>query len=194
MWVAGSGNGAPHLGFARTTSRGSGGFERNLEDAITKRIAIERLDGYKCFVIVGHSDKSEALALVCLQITNHFDALNSTEWSKKLPQDTFLRVGRQVVNKNAPTCSFIKFKVNICEFQTGFIHCGTLYTVPGMAAPAAAAAAAAAAPGSNGEAKISPAKGENLHSSRKKKNGKKRTEKKNLVQNVWHVLSNHFNN
>jgi len=31
-----------------------------------------------------------------------------------------------------------------------------------MAAPAAAAAAAAAAPGSSGEAKISPASGENL--------------------------------
>ena len=37
-----------------------------------------------------------------------------------------------------------------------------------MAAPAAAAAAAAAAPGSNGEAKISPAKGENLNTNAKK--------------------------
>jgi hypothetical protein len=85
-----------------------------------------------------------------------------------LPQDALLRIGCQVVNENAPACSFIKFEVNIYEFQTGFIHCGTLYTVPGMAAPAAAAAAAAAAPGSNGEAKISPAKGENLNTNAKK--------------------------
>ena len=47
-----------------------------------------------------------------------------------------------------------------------------LNRVPGIAAPAAAAAAAAAAPGRRGEAKISPASGENLMI--KKRNEKKR--------------------
>lgn len=41
-----------------------------------------------------------------------------------------------------------------------------------MAAPAAAAAAAAAAPGSKGEAKISPAKGENLNETTKRQKEK----------------------
>lgn len=191
--MAGSGNGSSvwnRLGFAGTTSGGSGGFERDLQDAVTERVAIERLDSHKCFIVVGHGDEPEAFALVRLQIANHFDALDSTEGAKELPQDALLRIGRQVVNKNAPACSFIKFEVNICEFQTGFIHCGTLYTVPGMAAPAAAAAAAAAAPGSNGEAKISPAKGENLNANaeREKKNGKHATKKKK-TQNYYYTLN-----
>lgn len=42
-----------------------------------------------------------------------------------------------------------------------------------MAAPAAAAAAAAAAPGSKGEAKISPARGENLNTTKKEQMQKK---------------------
>jgi len=46
--------------------------------------------------------------------------------------------------------------------------------VPGIAAPAAAAAAAAAAPGRRGEAKISPASGENLTIRRKKKEKEKK--------------------
>ena len=150
------------LGFAGATSRRSGRFEWNLQNTVTQSVTVEWLNGDEGFVVVGHGDKPKSFALVCLQIANDFDALNGTKRAEQLPQDALFGVRRQVIDKNAPTCSFIKFKVDICEFQTGFIHCGTLYTVPGMAAPAAAAAAAAAAPGSNGEAKMSPANGENL--------------------------------
>lgn len=57
-----------------------------------------------------------------------------------------------------------------------------------MAAPAAAAAAAAAAPGSKGEAKISPAKGENLNTTKeaKKETGKK--QKTNVLLNRTHLV------
>ncbi len=115
----------PCLGFAGAPCRGSGGFERNLKDAVTKRVAIKRLDGYESFVVVGHGDEAEAFALVSLQIANDFDALDSTKGAEKLPQDALFRVGCQVINENAPTCPFIKFEVNICEFYIGFIHCGT---------------------------------------------------------------------
>ena len=150
------------LSFAGTTCGGAGSFERHLQDAVTERVAIKWLDGYECFVVVSHGDESESFALVRLKIANDFDALDSAERAKQLPEDALFGVRSQVINENAPTCPFIKVQVNICEFQTGFIRFGTLDTVPGMAAPAAAAAAAAAAPGNNGDAKISPAKGENL--------------------------------
>lgn len=115
----------PGLGFAGTTSRGSGGFEWNLQNAVTERVAIERLDGYESFVVVGHGDETETLALVGLQVANDFDALDSAKGTEKLPEDALFRVGCQIVNENAPTCPFIKFEVNICEFLIGFIHYGT---------------------------------------------------------------------
>ena len=49
------------------------GFEGYLEDSVTKRVSIERLNGHKSFIIVGHCHKTKTFAFVCLQVTDHLD-------------------------------------------------------------------------------------------------------------------------
>ena len=49
------------------------GLEGDLEHSVAKRVSIERLDGDQCFIVVGHCYKSKALALVCLQVSDHLE-------------------------------------------------------------------------------------------------------------------------
>lgn len=78
------------------------GLEADLEDAIAEGVAIEGLNGYNSLIVVGHGDKAEALALVCLQILNHLNTLDGTEGAKQLPQYILLRFRCQIVHKDAP--------------------------------------------------------------------------------------------
>jgi hypothetical protein len=42
-------------------------LEADLQDPVAECVPIEGLDGHQAFIVVGHGDKAEALALVCLQ-------------------------------------------------------------------------------------------------------------------------------
>ena len=96
------------LSFASASGGRSGRFERHLEDAVAQRVAVERLNSDESFVVVRHGDETEAFAFIGLQVADDFDALDGAEGTKQLPQDTFLRIGRQIVHENTPACSLIK--------------------------------------------------------------------------------------
>lgn len=80
-------------------------FKADLKNPVAEGIAVEALDGDNGFLVVGHCDKAEALALICLQIANHLDRLDGTKGSKELPQDVLLGLWSQVVDKDAPAGS-----------------------------------------------------------------------------------------
>lgn len=81
------------------------GLEGDLEHSVAKRVSIERLDGDQCLIVVGHCYKSKALALVCLQVSDHLDILNCSKRSKELPEDVLLSLRSQVVDEYAPSGS-----------------------------------------------------------------------------------------
>ena len=41
-------------------------LKADLKNPVAEGVAIEALDGDNCFLVVGHRDEAEALALVCL--------------------------------------------------------------------------------------------------------------------------------
>ena len=41
-------------------------LEGDLEDSVTKSVAVQGLDGHQGLVVVRHRDEAEALAFVCL--------------------------------------------------------------------------------------------------------------------------------
>ncbi len=105
-----------NLGFAGPSGRRSGRLEGDLEDAVAQGVAVEGLNGDEGLVVIGHGDESESFALVGLEIADHLDGLDGSEWAKELPEYALLRVGRQIVHEDAPTCPFIEFEVDICVF------------------------------------------------------------------------------
>lgn len=81
------------------------GLERNLQHAVTQAVAIKASDGHGGLVVVGHSDKAKALTFVGGEVTNDLDIGDGAERPKELPQDTLVRLGGQVVHKDAPAGS-----------------------------------------------------------------------------------------
>jgi hypothetical protein len=79
------------------------GLEGDLQHPVAEGVAVERLDCDDGLVVVGHGDEAEALALVGLQVADHLDALHGAERAEQLPQHVLLGLGRQVVDKDAPT-------------------------------------------------------------------------------------------
>lgn len=77
-------------------------LETDLEHPIAQRVPVQRLDRHDRLIVVGHRDKPKALALVRLQILDHLHRLHGPERSEQLPQHVLLRLGRQVVHKDAP--------------------------------------------------------------------------------------------
>lgn len=73
-----------------------------MKHPIAESVPVQRLDRHHGLVVVGHSDESEALALVRLQVFDHFHALDGTERAKQLPQHILLRLRCQVVHEDAP--------------------------------------------------------------------------------------------
>ena len=96
------------LSFAGASGGRSGRFERHLEDAVAQRVAVEGLNSDERFVVVRHSDETEAFAFIGLQVADDFDALDGAKGTEELPQDTFLRIRCQIVHENAPACSLMK--------------------------------------------------------------------------------------
>lgn len=83
------------------------GFKGNLQHSVSQAIPVQAGDGHGCLIIVGHGDKAESLALVGVEVTDDLDIIHCTEGAKELPEDTLVRIGGQVVDKDAPACSSV---------------------------------------------------------------------------------------
>lgn len=81
------------------------GLEGNLQHAIAQAVAVEASDGHGSFIVVGHGDKAKALTFVGGEVTDDLDVSDSTEGPEELPQDALVRLGGQVVHKDAPASS-----------------------------------------------------------------------------------------
>ncbi len=88
------------------------GLEGNLQHAVTQAIAIKASDSHGSFIVVGHSDKAKALTFVGGEVTDDLDIGDGAEGPKELPQDALVRLGGQVVYKNAPASSSWTSKVD----------------------------------------------------------------------------------
>lgn len=77
-------------------------FERNLQNFISQPVTIQAVDRHGGLLIVGHGDKAEALALVGVEVSDHFNVDNGTERSKHLPQDGLVCILTQVIDEDAP--------------------------------------------------------------------------------------------
>lgn len=60
-------------------------LKANLKHPIAQCVAIERLYSDNSFIIICHCDETKSFTFVCLQITNHLNALDGSEWPEKLP-------------------------------------------------------------------------------------------------------------
>lgn len=80
-------------------------LEAHLEYPVAEGVPVEGLDSDHGFVVVGHRDESEALALIRLQVLDDLDALHGTERAEQLPQDVLLRFRGQVVDEDTPARS-----------------------------------------------------------------------------------------
>lgn len=81
------------------------GLEGNLQHTVTQAVAIEASDSHGSLVVVGHGDKAKALTFVGGEVTDDLDIGDSTERPEELPQDALVRLGGQVVHKDAPASS-----------------------------------------------------------------------------------------
>lgn len=77
-------------------------LEADLQYPVAEGVPVKGLDGNDGFVVVGHRDEAEALALVRLQVLDYLDALDRSERAEQLPEDIFLRLRGQVVDEDAP--------------------------------------------------------------------------------------------
>lgn len=81
------------------------GLEGNLQHAVAQAVAVEASDCHGGLVVVGHGDEAEALTFVGGEVADDFDIGDGTERPKELPQDALIRLGGQVVHKDAPAGS-----------------------------------------------------------------------------------------
>lgn len=81
------------------------GLEGHLQHPVSQAVPIKASDGHGSFVIVGHGDEAEALTFVGGKVADHLDVGYGAKWSEELPQDTFVSLRGQVVDKNAPSRS-----------------------------------------------------------------------------------------
>lgn len=88
------------------------GLEGNLQHAVTQAVAIKTSNGHGGFIVVGHGDKAKALTFVGGEVTDDLDIGDGTERPKELPQDALVRLGGQVVHKDAPASSSWTSKVD----------------------------------------------------------------------------------
>lgn len=77
-------------------------LERYLKNSIPQSVAIQRLNSYDCFVVVGHGNEAESFAFVSLEVSDYFDVLDGAEGTEQLPQDILFRLRRKIVYKYTP--------------------------------------------------------------------------------------------
>lgn len=82
-------------------------LEGDLQDAVAQPVAIETGDGHCRFVVIRHGDEAEAFALVGVEVTDHLDIVDCTEWPKQLPEHTLIRIWGQVVHEDAPASASV---------------------------------------------------------------------------------------
>ncbi len=88
------------------------GLEGNLQHAVAQAVAIEASDSHGGFIVVGHGDKAKALTFVGGEVTDDLDVGDGSEGPEELPQDALVRLGGQVVYKDAPAGSSWSSKVD----------------------------------------------------------------------------------
>lgn len=88
------------------------GLEGNLQHTVTQAVAIKAGDSHGGFIVVGHGDKAKALTFVGGEVTDDLDVGDCAKGPKELPQDALVRLGRQVVYKDAPAGSSWTSKVD----------------------------------------------------------------------------------
>lgn len=78
------------------------GLEGDLQDLVSQTVSIEAGNGHGSLFVIGHRDETKASAFVGVEVADDFDVGDCTEWAEHLPQQAFVAILSQVVNKNAP--------------------------------------------------------------------------------------------
>lgn len=78
------------------------GLKGHLQYLVSKSIAVEASDGHGRLLVVRHGDEPEALALVGVEVTDHFDIGDGAEGAEHLPKDVLVCVLAQVIDEDAP--------------------------------------------------------------------------------------------
>ena len=81
------------------------GFEWYLKDPGSQGKTIQTIYCDKSLFVIRHGNKSKAFALLCLKIPDDLDTLDRTKWSEQLPQDVFLCLWSEIVDKDTPSCA-----------------------------------------------------------------------------------------
>lgn len=66
------------------------GLEGDLQHAVAQPVPVQTCDSHSRLVVVRHGDEAEPFALVCVEVSDHLDVVDSTERPKQLPQHTFI--------------------------------------------------------------------------------------------------------
>lgn len=77
-------------------------FKGHLQYFVSKPVTVQAGDGHGRLLVVSHGNETEALALVGVEVTDHFDIGDSAKGAKHLPKDVLVSVLTQVVNEDAP--------------------------------------------------------------------------------------------
>ncbi|KAA8581987.1 hypothetical protein FQN60_008727, partial [Etheostoma spectabile] len=65
-------------------------------------VAVQAGDGHGCLLVVCHGNEAEALTLVGVEVSDHFDVGDGAEGAEHLPKDALVGVLAQVVDEDAP--------------------------------------------------------------------------------------------
>lgn len=74
----------------------------HLQYFISESVPVQAGDGYRCFLVVCHGNKAEALALVGVEISDNLDVSDGTKGTEHLPQDALVCILAQIVDEDAP--------------------------------------------------------------------------------------------
>lgn len=78
------------------------GLKGHLQDFVSEPVAVQAGDGHGRVLVVGHGDEAEALALVGVEVADHFDICDGAKGTEHLPEDGFVRLLAKVVDEDAP--------------------------------------------------------------------------------------------
>lgn len=78
------------------------GLKGHLQDFVSEPVAVQAGDGHGRVLVVGHGDEAEALALVGVEVADHFDICDGAKGAEHLPEDGFVRLLAKVVDEDAP--------------------------------------------------------------------------------------------
>lgn len=74
----------------------------HLQDFVSETVTVQAGDGHGRVLVVGHGDEAEALALVGVEVADHFDICDGAKGAEHLPEDGFVRLLAKVVDEDAP--------------------------------------------------------------------------------------------